>query len=524
MTLTTSLVTIVFTVAISNVIAKYLKKIPNTYVNLLFGVVLGAIPYFNDLVPEFNNNVFMMGIIAPLLFFEGQGTRNDIIKERAKSILGTAVVLVIVVCIGLTFTINGVFGMSLPFALLLAAVNTPTDITALESVLGSRELPAKLKNTLKTESLFNDATGIVLLETALIWNVTGRLSITDNVSHLLVSFVGGALLGGVISFMIIFIRQALVRSRINVVSSQLTIYLITPFLVYYLAEKSHLSGIIAVVVAGIVHNMEASRSRFSAPYQFHSSLHFVNFIGEILNGSVFVILGISLYRIITEQYNYIFKSFIWLWVGLVIYLVSVLIRWIYARLILKKSRKNGFVFGIGGVHGAVTLALALSLTGIITGEQYSLILLTSTVVIILSMAVPTVVLPIIVPAEIKPTPQKVFERVRDEMVTIGINRVLDMDISENVKESVVYDLVDQSRDNNIHDFIEEWKLHSHRENFTEKEREEERKALMKAFKKEREFLYDVIAKKEIDTRTGHRLYSEILLSESLVLDERHHLD
>lgn len=77
---------ILLAVAIANILAKLLPKISSTYINLIVGIIFGIIPTTDHMILGFNNEVFMLLIIAPLLFFEGQRTMNYIIWEKYRII------------------------------------------------------------------------------------------------------------------------------------------------------------------------------------------------------------------------------------------------------------------------------------------------------------------------------------------------------------------------------------------------------------------------------------------------------
>lgn len=240
-------------------------------------------------------------------------------------------------------------------------------------------------------------------------------------------------------------RQSFVRSSFNVISSQTLIYVLTPFCIYLLAEAVGVSGIIAVVTAGLVHNSEANRSRFSSPRQMHLGIQLINFIGEVLNSFVFVVLGISLARIFTSQYNTIMNSARWLAVGILVYGLLWICRYVYARIwVGDKSRRTASLFALGGVHGTVTLAMTFSISGEVSQSLFNFIVVVETVVIILSMVVPTIIFKFILPIDVdeqnRPTQ---LNQLRHGMVAVGIEKVKAMNLSQVVEDSVIYDLRDQ---------------------------------------------------------------------------------
>lgn len=94
--------------------------------------------------------------------------------------------------------------------------------------------------------------------------------------------------GAIVAFIAIFFRQALIRLPFdNAVNAQIMLAVALPFIIYVLAEEIHVSGIIAVVCAGLLHNSEAQRSRFSDMQQFYLGNNIFSLVQELLNNAVF---------------------------------------------------------------------------------------------------------------------------------------------------------------------------------------------------------------------------------------------
>ncbi|WP_225427028.1 cation:proton antiporter [Companilactobacillus kedongensis] len=518
-----SSIILLLAVALSIILSKIIKKISNTYISLIIGAILGLIPITNGLILEFNDEIFMLLIIAPLLFFEGQETKTYLVRKKFKNILSTAIVLAILSAVIGTAILHSLTGITLSMALIIIAISTPTDATAMGSVSDGLTMPPHVDVVLKMESLFNDATGIVLLQAALIWFNTGHLSLGQNISAFLISAIGGTILGLIMSLIFMFIRQFLIRTNFNSVTAQNLIYLMTPFIIYLIAEKIEVSGIIAVVSAGLIFNNEASRSRFSEPRQFHAGIQMSQFLTEILNNFVFISLGTTLIRIIKQQYQSANSSLNWLLTALLVYITSLIIRFLYSLIVSKFSAKEAVVFSFGGIHGSVTLAMAFSVIGasISTGSKiFSFIILVESTVILISMIVPTILFKFILPADAFDLESKTkINRIRNQMVQLGIDHVQKMDIDNIVKQSVIYDLRDQIKDNGLKSFVHQWRFAGSKAAiFTDEQSLQERRALMGAFNTEIEYLYETALKHVIESKYIYDLYSEILLSESLVLD------
>ncbi|MFC6260049.1 cation:proton antiporter [Levilactobacillus fujinensis] len=527
MSLFVSFFVLLIAVAVSNILARLVPKISRTYINVLMGIVVAAIPFTNHLVLTLNSDVFMLIILAPLLFFEAQRTPILMVRKRIPSILGSAGVLAIGSAAVATVILSGTFGLTLPIALVMIAICTPTDATALDSVTTGRTFPAAIKSSLKMESLFNDASGIVLLQAALLWRTTGHLGLLHNIGALLWSAGGGALLGALLAGGFALLRQSIVRSSVNVVSSQNLFYVLTPLVIYLIAEEAGVSGIIAVVTAGLIHNSEASRSRFAAPRQMHLGIQTINFMDQILNGFVFVILGLNLERIFAANYTQVIGSFDWLLIGIVAYLALFICRWLYARFLVgDKSNRTATLFALGGVHGTVTLAMTFSLTTSHLGTAtFNLILLVETVVIILSMLLPTLIFRWWLPVDLdeRNRNQQTTE-VRHKMVLIGVEAVQNLSLPSEVRNLVIYDIKDQDQHNKIGSFVTQWRRASTRTDvLSTLQSVEQRRALMAAFTAERTYLYDLARRHVVSSTVVYDLYSEILLAESLVLDPQNQL-
>ncbi|MQS53533.1 cation:proton antiporter [Companilactobacillus mishanensis] len=515
---------IFLTVAIANLVAKYIKVIPKTYINLLLGIIIACVPMMNSMIMQFDSESFMVFIIAPLLFLDGQKTRSIMVRQKFKDILGTAILLALISAVISLFTVTSVFSLTLPLALILISISTPTDATALDTVREGRKLPGRTEAVLKMESLFNDASGIILLQAAVLWYKTGHLSYTKNIYDFLLSAVGGAVLGMIIAFIIMIIRQKIMRTRWNVNYSNIIIYFLTPIIIYLVSEKLELSGIIAVVSAGLIFNGEVSRTRFSTP-RFQNFFNTASdFIADLLNSSVFVILGLAISRIFIEHKSALTDNLDWLYLGIILYVLSLIIRYVYAKFIARNSQIEAVTFSLGGVHGAVTLALAFSLVSQgFSGKIFDLILLVETVVIILSMIVPTIAFKFILdPVLDEDDIELKAKQIRRDMVRVGIAYVESLEISPAVKESVIFDLNDQIQQTTIKDFLSQWRgINNKRYIFTGFQAVEERQILMSAFEEERNFLYDQLDGMALEEAQHiYTVYSEVLVSESMAVENK----
>lgn len=120
-------------------------------------------------------------------------------------------------------------------------------------------------------------------------------------------------------------------------------YLLVPFFIYFIAEELKVSGIIAVVCAGLMQNSESIRSRFITPRQFHNGLVLLRLLREVLNNTVFVILGLLVVRIIRDDLIIGNTNSQWIVIGILLYLTNLLVRYFYG-LLSKMGNKGSIIF------------------------------------------------------------------------------------------------------------------------------------------------------------------------------------
>ncbi len=521
-----STLVILFTTNLAMVFQKaYFHKISVNYVALFFGMILGLVPLLNNPVEDFQSEVFMELIVAPLLFFEGQNTQLYYVKRFWKSIVGLTVVMIVIIELVAGFSLYYLTGMNMAFCFLLAAIATPTDATAGESVTHGLKVPRKVVYYLRNESLFNDASGLVLLAMMVSWYVNKNLVIIKSISQLFIAVIGGIALGIISSLLLAMIRQRTMQSS-SLEDSSFSLntpvqiaYLMTPFLLYFLAEEIHVSGVITVVVAGLVHNAEHQRSKLTNPQMVFVGNQLSNIFTDVLNGSVFVILGLVLVRLLEED---IFNSqtIMAILVGILLYVINILIRYLYTFLTeFRHNQKKAWTFSLGGVHGAVTFALAYTLTEeTIKLSDIHFALLASSTLIILSMVVPTIVFRFLLPKKVADLDQiKEMRKVRKDMVEYAMLELDKIYLPEALRRQLLYDLKAQLDEVSMKDFLKEMNTTVRRPDLKPHDREFRDEVYRYAFRLERNYLGQ-IAQSEQKYREGFlKLYRETLMAEILFL-------
>lgn len=524
MSLVISFTVLALAATLANLIQyQFFSKVSSSYFSMLLGCLIALFPIFNHLVGAFNPHLFMGLIVAPLLFFEGQSTRMNRVVRNWETIVGFTVVMVLLCAIAATASITWLVG-SLPLAVILGALSTPTDATATESVTNGLLVPEKEEQLLKMESLFNDASGIILLNMGLFWYVRGHVSVGQTIGEFLYSAIGGIVVGLVIAAVTVWFNQLLIRQPVNFSNRDYNntpvkiIYLLTPFLVYYLAEEVGVSGIIAVVCAGLVHNAGAERSRLTNPQVMYDTQAIVSVINDTLNGMVFVIFGVALVRCAEARLHN--PSWEWLWVGLALYGANLVVRYCYIRLVHHKDNYHGWVFALGGIHGAVTFALAYTVANTaVAPADVQLVIMSIIVLIIASLLIPTIVFQLMLAKQPHGWQRdQLIQHIRQQTVQKGIDRVQSVYLPAHLRRLVLFDLNAQMNDTSMREFTRQWLIDVRQPDLTDEERIIFYQAYRLAFRAELDYLSEIEQQREEFRPAIVHLYREILMAQMLVFD------
>ena len=420
-------------VIIGSFLNKYIPRIPAALFQIILGFLVSylAIP----LHFEFESEAFMAMIIAPLLFTDAYKASRSELWLYKKPIVYMAVGLVITTVVVVGYFINYIIpSISLGAAFALAAILSPTDAVAVKSITKGMKLPKGLMSILEGESLLNDAAGIVSFKIALASIITGTFSLSRSSREFFITAIGGMILGVLIGLIIVSIKLVN-RKYLNTEPSILVIIqVILPVATYFIAEEFHLSGIIAVVFAGILLNFERYlRQGDSLDNQAVVSISYnQDTISYVLNGFVFVLLGYLLPGIFRNMITYPdldVQTAMFYVILITIALIITRFTFVYIFYVsfqqhtFKTSRniveffktkqldvgnysrfEYALVTSLCGIHGTVTLATALMIPLTIgtAGEPFPLrnaILFIGSGVVLLSMIIGTIFLPLIIKTE-----------------------------------------------------------------------------------------------------------------------------
>ncbi|MFC6294879.1 Na+/H+ antiporter [Lactiplantibacillus daoliensis] len=421
-------------VVAANAVYSRFTLLPVAFLQIAAGLVLSLIPLYQNF--ELEPEVFLFVIISVLMFNDGQNTNMRKLSHQLRTTLSLAIVLAIV-----TILIVGVVthwlvpAFSLALALALGAIITPTDAVAVSSITSKISVPKDVMDTLENESLFNDASGIVAFNLAIAALVTGKFSVWSGIGNFLYVFVGGIIVGAILGYLIVGLRIMLINMGVDTPSVVVPYTLLTPFVVYFLAEGLGVSGILAVVATGLIHGVQQKRLRLTT-----SRLQIVmsttwSIIASILNGIVFVLLGVSLPSVISHlQQRDTGSVAILIGLGLLLYVVMTVVRFAWIQLGFAQIRAwthrekalNSLVAALSGVHGTITLAMAFSLPLTLGHQAFTYrndIIFVAAVVILTSLLVPTIVLPLLLPKQVEKVSDEDLTQAKGEMVTSAIKLI-----------------------------------------------------------------------------------------------------
>jgi len=396
------ILSLLFVVSMLTILSKRLK-ISYPIFLVISGLVIGFIPGIPviSLDPDF---VFLI-FLPPLLYSAAWNTSWKDFWEQRRNISLLAFGLVIFTSTAVAFLSHAIIpGFSLALGFLLGGIISPPDAVAATSVLQDLKIPKRIVTILEGESLINDASSLIVFRFALLAAITGEFTFWKATGDFFVVAGLGIATGIVIAYLLYNIHRLLPTSP----SVDTALTLISPYLMYITAEHFHFSGVMAVVSGGLFlsfrsHIIFTYNSRIQI-YAFWETLIF------LLNGMVFILIGLQLPRIIAGLGAYSLGNVIFYAVAISLVTMIIRIIWVFPgayipRLLSKRIRsserkpapKNVFLVAWSGMRGVVSLASALAVPLTLSGgeafPQRDLILFITFIVILFTLVLQGLSLP-----------------------------------------------------------------------------------------------------------------------------------
>ncbi|WP_159501657.1 sodium:proton antiporter [Microbacterium sp. 18062] len=308
-------------------------NIAGPLVLVAIGLTLAILPFVPDIQP-IDPEWILVGVLPPLLYSSAVQLPAIEFRRDFTPIAGLSVLLVVGSAVLLGFFFTWVIpDLSLPVGIALGAILSPTDAVA-TSIVKRMGISPRVVTMLEGESLLNDATALVLLRTATI-AIAGGFSFGLAVATFFWGVIIAIVIGALIGYLNLRARAWIASSAANTALS-FTI----PFIAYLPTEHLGGSGLVAAVVAGIVTGQGGAR--WFTPEQRLSDEVNWRTIELVLEGGVFLVMGLELSDVVTQ--NLTEHDGLWhgTWIALVALMIVVLVRAVYvALLIWNQGRRAG---------------------------------------------------------------------------------------------------------------------------------------------------------------------------------------
>lgn len=342
---------------------------PQLITYLLGGVAAAMVPAFPVL--KLDPGFFFLCFLPPLLFADGwlMPLREFVRARRPILTLAIGLVIFTTVAVGLV-AYWLVPGLPLAMAFALGAIVSPTDAVAVGAITEKLRVPARLTTTLSGESLMNDATGLVGFKFALAAVVAGSFSLRQIAGQFALLAAGGFITGLAVGYGISRLRDLLIHLKSSDPLIEITLSLMTPFAAYLAAEHLDVSGVLAVVAAGLycgwrdpVHmDVETRQSAFAV----------WDLVLFWLNGIAFVLLGLQFPQLLAAvRDHYSVGTLVGFTLAVSGAAIAARFLWVFAGIygpglarnvcVNQVRRSSALVVAWAGMRGTVTLAAALSI-------------------------------------------------------------------------------------------------------------------------------------------------------------------
>ncbi|RLI90083.1 MAG: hypothetical protein DRO89_06490 [Candidatus Altiarchaeales archaeon] len=347
---------------------------PSTIAFIFAGLLAAAVPRIS--LPELSPEIFLTVLLPPILFTETLTMDIDGLIDDSDTILTYAVAGTALMVTAIGVYTHYVFGMGWLEAFMLGIIIAPTDPVSVIATFKRLGVIRRFQLIVAGESLFNDGVAIVIYSILLTIIEAGSITALDVLTTTIIKVFGGIILGYVAGYIV-----HLIMCWTDDLYVKTLLTFIIAFGVFRLAEQFHASGVIAVVLAGLILNYRC-RNYGGIGEKAEESLEIMwEFVGFIASSFAFIFIGVSL------EIDLLFSFALQI---LALSIVSVIFRYgmidIIARILEEYRGKRiptnwraGMTWS--GLRGAVSIVLVLGITGIDLPNEQLLLALTYGIVL-----------------------------------------------------------------------------------------------------------------------------------------------
>lgn len=337
---------------IASLVAMVVRRFRIPYTVAL--VVVGSMITFRspldfELTPE-----LILALFLPPLVFEAAFHLN--ITELRRN-LSAIILLAIPGVILTTVVVGGILSLvtplGLPLAMIFGALIAATDPIAVVAIFRKLGVPQRLAVLVEAESLFNDGTAIVTFNLMLAIALTSHFDLVGSVLEFAQVAIGGIIVGLILGWI-----TAQLIERVDDYLIETTLTTVLAFGAYLLAERLHLSGVLAVVAAGLINGNMGPRGM--SPTTRIVLFNFWEYAAFLANSLVFLLIGL---KVNISALIVSWQSVVWAVLAVLAARVIIVygLSWIVNRVAEPISANWQHVLTWGGLRGAICLALVLSL-------------------------------------------------------------------------------------------------------------------------------------------------------------------
>ena len=382
-------------------------RVPYPIILILGGAAVSFIPGIDNIY--FNPNLILMIFLPAILYYSAFGISFREFQLNWKNIFSLALGLVALTTIVIAIIFKGMFPQfSWALAFAFGAIVSPPDAIAVTSILKRFNINLRLITLLEGESLINDASAIVIYKITVMALLTGSLSLNEGIFEFFYVAIGGIIVGLVLGFLFQMFSKRYLEPVLGVVFS-FTI----PYVTYIVADILNVSGVLAVVVNGLI------GARIL--HTHYSSLRRVlgyavwDILIVLLNCLVFILIGLQVRTIAGEMTIHQIISYTGFALLIAFAMTVIRMIWVYGRAailymnalsrrdssrICPQILRESAVIGWAGMRGIVSLAVALALpftlpNGMPLDGRDEVVFITF-MVILITLVIPGLTLPMLI--------------------------------------------------------------------------------------------------------------------------------